>query len=195
MNEVLQWAVPAVSLILAAFVLYLWPKLPKLSTSVFNLLDAQISKIHNQTAQEILQRVSTMLRAQALKMEVTIIEDLKEMARDGRLTPDELKVELLKVKGAVLSAVQGLITVQGLLDALSAIFLGNKDAMAKWMSDELEAHVSTFPPSGLQTTSDGTLSAIQKGILKRAEENLKKTEIEKAIEGELEPKVPQTAAS
>ena len=66
----------ALGVVLAAVAVYVLPKLPRLSSLVFDFLDAKIGHVQNEYAHGVLQRVSGMLRAQALKMENTAIEDL-----------------------------------------------------------------------------------------------------------------------
>jgi hypothetical protein len=178
MSQVAFYFTLFLSGVLALVALYLLPKLPKATGYLFDRLKAQTQLVENDLARTVLLRLQDLVRQRVLQVENTVIEGLKEKARDGKLTKEELADELQKVKLQTLNDIREVATLQGLWDLGMKLFVKDTAPGAGlygWLDKELEAVVATLPPSGLQSPAivgDGQLvsSAMKAGERKRRHE-------------------------
>ena len=131
------------------------PKLPGLTKQGFDWLATQSKKVNNEYAAGVLTRLSSMMGALVIATENTLIEDLKERARNGKLTKEDLPQALAGVKAIVLNKFKELATAQQLWAIALTIFGGDQQRLDAWIDQLLEAHVSELPASGLQTDKNG----------------------------------------
>jgi hypothetical protein len=144
-------------LLCLALVLFILPfvfkNLPALTANLVEWGKTQAKHVKNNYVSGILQRIIDLIGQKVLMVENSIIEDLKEKAKDGKLTKEELKAGLANAKQAVLDAVKADASAQGLWKLLLGIFLGDENALGKWLGEAVEATVAKLPPSGLQTSA------------------------------------------
>jgi hypothetical protein len=138
---------------------YLLPKLPQATQNFLAWGKGKAGTVKNQYAAGVLQRLIDLVGQKVLMAENTLIEDLKEKAKDGKLTKEELLECLAKVKQTVLDDVKQYATAQGVWKAALDVFLNDENALQKWIGDVLEATVAKLPPSGLQTGGPALPSA------------------------------------
>lgn len=148
-------AVPALfyvlSFILVGLVLPVIHKLPELTRKLFDWVYAKAGTAKSAYVAGLLQRLSIIVRDVVLQVENTAIEDLKQKAKDGKLTKEELLEALKNVKNNAVDLAKNHIQLQGLFTLVTTIIFGNEEALTKWISDHIETQVATLPPSGLQT--------------------------------------------
>jgi len=144
-------------LIGVALAVYIVPvvlvKLPALTTHALDWTKNQAGHVKNAYVAGILQRIIDLIGQKVLMVENTTIEDLKEKAKDGKLTKEELKDALAKAKQSVIDAVKADASAQGIWKLVLNIFMGDEGALGKWVGDAVEAMVAKLPPSGLQTSA------------------------------------------
>lgn len=128
-------------------------RLPAATHQAFDWLKGRAKTVKNAFAAGVLQRLADLIAQKVLKVENTIIEDLKEKAKDGKMTKAELLDALANAKKAALEAVKADATAQGLWSMAIEVFLGDENALGRWLGDTLEATVAKLPPSGLQTSA------------------------------------------
>jgi hypothetical protein len=197
-----SWAIPALfwllSAVLTALVVpNLW-RLPAVTKKFFDWLYSKEGEIKNEFARGLLQRLSILIRDIVIQMENTAIEDIKEKARDGKITKEEM-LELLKgVKNNAVDLAVNHIKWQGLFDVVLKVVFGNEESLKKWIADHIETQVATLPASGLQTVAPNVVMAaaeagmsvvpaIVSGVAKMAE-------IKKAAEASATTTTPVPAA-
>lgn len=180
-------AVPTLFFILSAILVGLvvpnLHRLPTVTKKFFDWLYLKEGEIKNRYAAALLQRLSIAVRDSVLHIENTAIEDLKEKAKDGTLTKEELLDALKKIKNECIDMVKNRVKLEGLFTLLTTIVFGNEEGMTKWISDHIETQVATLPPSGLQTNGP-------KLVTKAADKPVEPKKEEPAA-----PVVPPTAAS
>lgn len=147
----------ALQVVGAMMALYVLPKIP-FTKSLFTPINSAIGNVKNAYIRGVLQRLVDLIAQKVLVAENTMIEGLKEKAKDGKLTKDELQEELKKVRDTVLADVKEFATAQGLWDLALKIFMGDESALTKWVGDAMEAVVAKLPASGLQTTTNSNVA-------------------------------------
>lgn len=129
----------------------LLPKLPELTRNFVEWSKAHVQVTKNTYANGILARLVDLVGAKVLMLENTLIEDLKEAAKDGKITKEELLAALAKVKDQAIADVKTHASALGIFEIAKSLFLGDEKKLDSWLSDVVEATVAKLPPSGLQT--------------------------------------------
>ena len=142
-------------------------KIPTATGKLFDWFRLQAGHVKNQFAAGVLGRLSDMVEYAVLAAENIAISDLKTLAASGKLSPDDLKAALLKVKNDVLDQVKANASAQQLWADALLIFNGNDNLLLKWLESALEAHVAKLPASGLQTLSPEHLELMNSGVMIR----------------------------
>ena len=155
LEVVLKIGLLALEVAAALVATYLVPKLPQATASFLTWSKNKAAGVKNAYAAGVLQRLIDLVGQKVLMVENTIIEDLKEAAKDNKITKEEMKACLAKAKQTVLDSVKADASAQGLWKLALEIFLDNESALGKWLDDALEATVAKLAPSGLQTSKDG----------------------------------------
>lgn len=147
----LAWALGIVGALVA---LYILPRL-KVTEFIFKPVYVLVRMVKNAYIQGVLTRLVDLLKVQILAAENTLIEDLKQKAKDGTITKEELIGALAKVKEQVLANVKTHASMQGIYSLALKIFMGDEKALTGFLGDTLEGLVAQLPASGLQTSKDG----------------------------------------
>lgn len=155
--DLLQTIIP---LIVIPAILRFLPKILPVTGHIFEWIKGRAGTVSNQYAASILSRLTDLVWAKVHAFENTVIEDLKAALADGKVTKDELKGLLFKVKEDALGQVKTEANAQRLWQMALYVFGGDEKALESWLANELESHVAGLPPSGLQTSKDGTTPAI-----------------------------------
>jgi hypothetical protein len=164
-NSVLsQIITPVLVMIGLGLVNFLLPKIPGATKKGFDWLAGQTSKVKNQYLAGVLQRAAILVRDHVLLLENTEIELLKEKAAKGEITKDALPALLAAVKQKAIDMAKEHATAQDLWKDLLTVFMGNENALMKWLGDQVETQVSTLPASGLQSPVGDSLSAMAAGL-------------------------------
>jgi hypothetical protein len=173
-------------------------KIPSATGKFFDWLKDKASHTKNQYAAGVLMRASMIVRDIVIGLENTEIEAIKDLAAAGRYkTKEDLLADLKIVKERAISDAKSHLMVTDLMKDLTTIFMGDGNALTKWLGDQVETHVATLPPSGLQTTGNPEISAVASG-LKAADHNaLTKNLPSKPNEAApvVAPEIPPKAAS
>jgi hypothetical protein len=131
--------------------LHILPKLPEMTKNFVEWGKAHAMTTKSTYANQVLGRLIDLAGAKVLALENTLIENLKEAAKDGRITKEELKQALSEVKARAVNDVKAHASAQGVLGAAKDVFLGDETKLDSWLNDIVEATVAKLPPSGLQT--------------------------------------------
>lgn len=126
-------------------------KLPELTRKLFDWIYSKAGTAKNTYLAGLLQRLSIIVRDVVIQVENTAIEDLKQKAKDGQLTKEELLEALKNIKLNAINQAKEHIKLQGLFELVTTVLFGNEEGLTKWLTDHLETQVATLPPSGLQT--------------------------------------------
>lgn len=135
----------------ALIITYLLPKLPKATKAFIEWSENKAHAMKHEAAGLVLGRLFRVVGDKVLALENTAIESLKEAAKDGKITKEELPALLAKVKASAIEQVKAEASAGALWEDAKKVFSGSEDALLKWVSGSIETHVATLPASGLQT--------------------------------------------
>lgn len=105
----------------------------------------------NTKSKQVLQRLIDLAQQKVLMLEQTVVEDLKDQVRSGKLPVADLPTAAMKVKDSAVQTVKRDADATGLWKEASEIFKGNEADLVTWLADVVESQVCQLPPSGLQT--------------------------------------------
>ena len=126
-------------------------KIPTVTGKFFDWLSDQAAHIKNQYMAGVLARASSVVRDNVILLENTEIEVIKDLAAGGHYkTKDDLKAALVAVKQKAIDMANANFTATNLMKDLLFVF-NDPNALTTWLGHQVETHVSTLPPSGLQT--------------------------------------------